>query len=83
MTEQTNPEITGQRLLNLVERIERLNSEKQAISEDIKDVYLEAKSQGFEAKIIRRIVKDRKISLEKRREEEELLELYKSAINME
>ena len=53
------------------------------MTEDIKDVYGEAKSTGFDVKIIRQIVRLRKIEVEKRREAEELLSLYMSAINME
>lgn len=73
---------SGQRLISFIERIERLEEEKKIIAEDIKDVYGEAKATGFEAKIIRKIVTLRKANLEKRREEQELLELYMSAIGM-
>lgn len=71
------------RLKSFVERIERLNEEKTAIAEDVRDVYGEAKASGFDPKIMRKIVSLRKTNLEKRREEEELVELYKSAIGME
>jgi len=70
------------KLKAFLERIERLTEEKKALSEDIRDVYSEIKSAGFEPKIIRKIVNLRKMNLEKRREEEELLELYQSAIGM-
>lgn len=76
-------EVTGERLKSFIERVERLEEEKKAISEDIKDIYLEAKSAGFDAKIIKAIVKLRKVSQEKRREEQELLDLYCSAIGLE
>lgn len=75
--------IAGKRLLSFFERIERLEEEKSAISEDIKEIYAEAKSAGFEVKIMRRLYKLRKMEIEKRREEDELLDLYKSAIGME
>jgi uncharacterized protein (UPF0335 family) len=75
--------VTGKRLLSFLQRIERLEDEKFALSEDIKDVYGEAKANGFDTKTMRRIVKLRKMDLEKRREEDELLELYKAAIGME
>ncbi len=74
--------IAGQRLNSFLERIERLEEEKSNLSEDMKEVYGEAKSVGFDVKIIRRILKLRKMEPEKRREENELLDLYMSAIGM-
>jgi len=74
--------VSGTRLKSFIERVERLNEEKSAISEDISDVYGEAKATGFDPKIMRKIVSLRKSNLEKRREEQELLELYMSAIGM-
>lgn len=74
--------VSGQRLKSFLERIERLEEEKKAIAEDIRDIYGEAKATGFDPKIIRKIVSLRKTNLEKRREEQELLELYMSAIGM-
>lgn len=74
--------VSGQRLKSFIERIERLEEEKKALAEDIRDVYAEAKGTGFEPKIIRKIVSLRKANLEKRREEQELLDLYMSAIGM-
>lgn len=74
--------VAGKRLLSFFERIERLEEEKAALSEDIKEVYAEAKSAGFEVKIMRRIMKLRKMEPEKRAEEDELLDLYMSAIGM-
>lgn len=75
--------VSGERLRQYIERIERLEEEKAGIAEDIRDVYAEAKSAGFESKIIRQIVKLRKMDHQKRQEQEELLELYKSAIGLE
>lgn len=75
--------IAGKRLMSFIERIERLEEEKAAIGEDVKDVYQEVKSAGFDEKITRKIVALRKKSAEKRQEEEELLELYKAAIGMD
>ncbi|NCO04491.1 MAG: DUF2312 domain-containing protein [Alphaproteobacteria bacterium] len=75
--------VAGKRLKSFLERIERLEEEKSALAEDIRDVYAEAKSAGFESKIMRRIIKLRKMEVEKRREEDELLELYMAAIGME
>ena len=74
--------VAGARLKSFIERIERLEVEKKVIAEDIKEVYAEAKTTGFEPKIIRKIVSVRKIELQKRREENELLDLYMSAIGM-
>lgn len=84
-TEETvdnSGEVSGQRLKSFIERVERLEEEKKALAEDIRDVYSEAKATGFEPKIIRKIVSLRKTNLEKRREEQELLDLYMSAIGM-
>ena len=74
--------VAGKRLISFLERVENLEEEKAALAEDIKEVYAEAKGVGFEVKILRRIIKLRKMEPEKRREEDELLELYKSAIGM-
>jgi len=74
--------VAGKRLKSFLERIERLEEEKSALADDIKEVYAEAKGVGFEAKIMRRIIKLRKMDIEKRREEDELLNLYMSAIGM-
>ena len=74
--------IAGQRLKALIERIERLEEEKKGLADDVKDVYAEAKGVGFDAPTIRRIVKLRKMEPEKVREQDELLDLYKSAIGM-
>ena len=75
--------VAGKRLKSFLDRIERLEEEKAALAEDIKDVYAEAKGTGFDPKTMRQIVRLRKIDLEKRREADELLELYKAAIGME
>ena len=74
--------VAGQRLRSFIERVERLEEEKTALMEDIKEVYAEAKGVGFDAKTMRKIVSLRKKDTEKRREEEDLLDLYKSAIGM-
>lgn len=75
--------VSGSRLKSFVERIERLNEEKQAIVDDTKEIYAEAKGVGFDTKTIRKIVALRKIDPEKRREQEEIEDLYKSAIGMD
>lgn len=75
--------ISAERLRSFIKRIEKLEEDKATIGEDIKEVYAEAKGTGFDTKIIRQIVRLRKIEVEKRREQEELLDLYMSAIGMQ
>ena len=74
--------VTGDRLRYFVERIERLEEEKQALADDIKEVYAEAKGTGFDVKIIRKIIRMRKQDLDQRKEEEALLETYLAALGM-
>ena len=71
------------RLRLLIERIARLEEEKKAIGDDIKDVYLEAKSVGYDPKIMRQIVRLRKMKPDDRREMEEILDLYKRALGLD
>jgi len=75
-------EIAGDRLRSFIERIERLEEEKAALSADIREVFAEAKGNGFDTKIMRQIIKLRKLEQADRREQEELLDLYKKAIGM-
>ena len=75
-------EIAGDRLRSFIERIERLEEEKAALSADVREVYAEAKGTGFDTKIIRQIIRLRKMEQADRREQEELLDLYKRAIGM-
>ena len=72
MNQVMSPVLPVKRLLSFFDRIERLEEEKAALAEDIKEVYAEAKAAGFEVKIMRRIMKLRKMEVEKRREEDEL-----------
>lgn len=72
-----------ERLKLLIERIERLEEEKTAIADDIKDVFLEAKAVGYDAKIMKQIIKLRKMNPDDRREMETILDLYKSALGMD
>lgn len=74
--------VAGKRLRSFLDRIERLEEEKRGLAEDIKDVYAEAKGAGFDTKIMRRILKLSKMAPQKRREEDELLDLYMAAIGM-
>jgi uncharacterized protein (UPF0335 family) len=75
--------VAGERLKTFVERVERLEEEKQALAEDIKEVYSEAKSSGFDVKILRQIIRLRKMDENDRSEMETLLEVYKRALEME
>jgi len=70
------------RLRLLIERIERLEEEKKGIGDDIKDVYSEAKSAGYDAKIMRQIVRLRKMKPDDRREMEMILDTYKAALGI-
>lgn len=72
--------VDGGHLKAFIERIERLEEEKKAIADDIKEVYAEAKANGYDTKIIRKIVQLRKMDATKRREETELLDLYLTAL---
>jgi uncharacterized protein (UPF0335 family) len=73
--------VTAQgKLKSLVERIERLEEDRAAVASDLKEVYAEAKGEGFDTKIIRKVVRLRKADAAKRQEEEALVELYISAI---
>ena len=72
--------IAGERIRSFIERIERLEEEKAALTEDIKEIYAEVKAVGFKAKIVRKIVCLRKLDKETRAEQEQLLEMYLSAI---
>ena len=82
MTEAGHNSIDSPQLRAFIERIERLEEEKRATAEDIKDVYAEAKGTGFDAKIIRKIVSLRRQDVHKRKEEEEILDVYMSALGM-
>ncbi len=74
--------IAADELRLLVERVERLNEEKQGVADDIKDVYSEAKSRGYDSKVIRKIVMIRKKDRDARLEEEAILETYMQALGM-
>jgi len=74
--------VAGKRLVAFLERVERLESEKSDIAEDIKEVYSEAKATGYDTKTMKKLIKLRAMDLEKRREEDELLTLYANAIQM-
>ena len=72
--------VQGDQLKSIVERIERLEEEKKTIADDIKEVYAEAKGNGYDVKVLRKVVRIRKQDRAKRLEEEAILDLYLSAI---
>ncbi|MDX5984667.1 DUF2312 domain-containing protein [Sphingomonas echinoides] len=75
--------IAADQLRLLIEQIERLEEEKKGIADDIKDVYGEAKSTGFDVKTIRTIVRLRKMEKHHRDEAEAMLEMYKAALGLD
>lgn len=74
--------VAADQLKSIIERIERLEEEKAALSGDIKDVYSEAKANGFDVKVLRKIISMRKRDFAERQEEEAILELYMQALGM-
>ncbi|MBT6313895.1 MAG: DUF2312 domain-containing protein [Alphaproteobacteria bacterium] len=74
--------ITAEQLKAYMERIERLEEEKAAMAADIKEVFAEAKANGFDVKIMRQVLKLRKMDSNDRAEQEALLDLYMSALGM-
>jgi len=74
--------LAAERLQSFVERIERLEEEKQAIADDIKEVKAEARSAGFDVKTINRIIKRRRMTQDRRDEEDALLDIYEGALGM-
>ena len=74
--------IAVDRLRSLIERIERLEEEKRNISSDITDIYAEAKSAGFDTKVMRTVIKLRKMEADDRNEQEFLLDTYKKALDL-
>ncbi len=74
--------IAADRLRSIIERIERLEEERKSLADDIKDIYAEAKSAGFEVKVIRQIIRIRKQEPAEVEEQETLLDLYRRALGM-
>jgi uncharacterized protein (UPF0335 family) len=72
--------VAGDQLRSFIERVEKLEEEKKAIADDIKDVYAEAKANGYDTKIMRQIVRARKKSADERAEEAALFDLYMHAL---
>jgi uncharacterized protein (UPF0335 family) len=74
--------IAADRLRSIIERVERLEEERKALADDIKDIFAEAKSAGFEVKVIRQIIRIRKQEPADVEELETLLDLYRRALGM-
>ena len=75
-------DVTDNRLLLLIERIERLNEEKKGVGDDIKDVYAEGKSVGYDTKMMREVIRLRAMKPEDRREQQAILDAYMSALGL-
>ncbi|WP_422060411.1 DUF2312 domain-containing protein [Sphingopyxis sp.] len=75
--------VSDEQLRLFIERIERLEEEKKGIADDIRDVYLESKSQGYDPKIMRQIIRLRKLPIHDRKEMEAILDVYKSALGID
>ena len=80
--EETAHRFAKDQLKAFVERVERLEEEKKALSDDIRDVYAEAKGNGFDVKALRSVVRLRKQDVEERKEQEAILETYLQALGM-
>src|ERR1700674_3994112 len=74
--------IAGERLRSFIERIERLEEEKRTLSLDIREVYAEAKDTGFDTRIMRQLVKERRMDKDDRDEQQTLLDIYRRALGM-
>jgi uncharacterized protein (UPF0335 family) len=81
-TDDKPTNIAGERLRSIVERIERLEEERKALASDIKDIFSEAKSAGFDVKVLRQLLRIRKQEPAEIEEQETLLDIYRRAIGM-
>ena len=81
-TEDKPTNVAGERLRSIVDRIERLEEERKALGSDIKDIYSEAKSAGFDVKVLRQLIRIRKQEPAEIEEQETLLDVYRRAIGM-
>jgi uncharacterized protein (UPF0335 family) len=81
-TDEKPTNIAGDRLRSIVDRIERLEEERKALASDIKDIYSEAKSAGFDVKVLRQLIRIRKQEPAEIEEQETLLDVYRRAIGM-
>lgn len=74
--------IAGDQLRSLIERIERLEEERKATAEDVREVYGEAKAAGFDITVMRQLVRLRRLDSDEREEQEALLDIYRHAVGM-
>ena len=74
--------VTADQLRSFIERIERLEEQKKALGEDIKEVYAEAKGEGFDTKVMRQVIRIRRMDEADLHEQEELIDVYKRALGM-
>jgi uncharacterized protein (UPF0335 family) len=81
-TDNKPTNVAGERLRSIVDRIERLEEERKALGNDIKDIYSEAKSAGFDVKVLRQLIRIRKQEPAEIEEQETLLDVYRRAIGM-
>ncbi len=79
----SNGGTAAQQLRGFIERIERLEEEKRSVADDIKSVYAEAKARGYDSKVMRRVVADRRMDRREREEMEALVDLYRHALGMD
>ena len=79
----SEPNVAAEQLRLFIERIERLEEEKKGIADDVKDVYAEAKSNGYDTKTMRKIVALRRMESHVRQEADALLETYRNALGLE
>ena len=82
MTKPASNGVDSKKLTAFLDRIERLKEEQKAIGDDVKDIFQEAKGEGFDVKIMRKVLTLRKISPDKRREEQEILDLYLQSLGL-
>jgi uncharacterized protein (UPF0335 family) len=82
MAEKTKTSFAQGQLKTIVERIERLEEEKKSIAGDIKEVYAEAKGNGFDTKVLRKVITLRKKDAAERQEEEAMIDVYLAALGM-
>ena len=81
-TDEKPTNVAGDRLRSIIDRSERLEEERKALGSDIKDIYSEAKSAGFDVKVLRQLIRIRKQEPAEIEEQETLLDVYRRAIGM-
>lgn len=82
MKSENHGAINGEQLLSIIERIEKLNEDAASIAADIKEIFSEAKSAGYDPKYIRELIKLRKKDADELDEQDELMQMYRSAIGL-